>query len=199
MKTTVKTLLLGLALGSCLYSGAQLHLPGNALGQDFRKVIRDYPNQFSHLQGELLQEKTQSTDYDLNFRIQDAEASVITKYSAKGRPVVSWEAVMLTTESFEEARKKYRSMYTLFNDMAVKMDNGVTFYLKGKYETPFEEVKFSTSMLAFEKADPYVARMKVDVSLQYELMEWKVKVRIYDREREDEERGNQLDEEELEY
>lgn len=184
-------------MGSLFSSHAQLHLPGNSLGQDFKKVIRDYPNQFSHLQGELLQEKTQSTDYDLNFRIDGAESAMITRYSAKGKPVVSWEAVMMTSESFEEAKKKYRSMYTLFNNMAVKMDNGVTFYLKGPYETPFEEVKFSTSVLAFEKADRYVSRMKVDVSLQYEMMEWKVKVRVYDRERDDTEQGNQVDEEEL--
>ncbi|MET0635441.1 MAG: hypothetical protein ABWZ25_05410 [Chitinophagaceae bacterium] len=198
MKNIVKTLCLtGLSLGVVLTSGAQLNLPGNALGQDLKKLIRDYPNQFAHIQGELLQEKTQATDYELNFRIEGAESSVITKYSAKGRPVVSCEAVLLTTESFDDACKKYRSLYSLFNNMAVKMDNGVTFYLKGPYEKPLEEIKFSSSVLVFENPDQYVSHMKVEVSLHYEFMEWKVKVRIYEREREDDERGDMIDEEEF--
>ena len=198
MKSIVKTLCLtGFSLAVVLTAGAQLQLPGNALGHDLKKLIRDYPNQFAHIQGGLLQEKTQATDYELNFQISGAESSMITKYSAKGRPVVSCEALLLTTESFEEAAKKYRAVFSLFNHMAVKMDNGVTFYLKGEYERPLEQVKFSSSLLSFENADLYVARMKVEVSMQYELLEWKVRVRIYDREREDDERGDMIDEEEL--
>lgn len=180
-----------------LTSNAQLQLPGNALGQDLRKLIRDYPNQFAHIQGDVLQEKTQATDYELNFRIDGAESSMITKYSAKGAPVVSCEALLLTTEDFGEATRKYRSVYALFNHMAVKMDNGVTFYLKGEYRKPVEELKFNNSILEFEKADLYVSKMKVEVSLRYEFMEWKVRVRIFEREREDTERGDMIDEEEL--
>ncbi|RYY59709.1 MAG: hypothetical protein EOO05_12430 [Chitinophagaceae bacterium] len=198
MKKIVKSLCItGFSLVLVLSAKAQLQLPGNALGHDLKKVIRDYPNQFSHLQGDVLQEKTQATDYELNFHIDGAESSIITKYSAKGRPVVSCEALLLTTEDFEEACRKYRSVYALFNHMAVKMDNGVTFYLKGDFQKPVEERKFSSSVLAFEKADAYVSKMKVEVSLQYEYMEWKVRFRIYEREREDSERGDMIDEEEL--
>ena len=198
MKKIVKTLFItGFSLGLVLPSAAQLQLPGNALGHDLKKVIRDYPNQFAHLQGDVLQEKTQVTDYELNFHIEGAESSMISKYSAKGRPVVSCEALLLTTESFEEAARKYRSVYALFNHMAVKMDNGVTFYLKGEFRKAVEELKFNNSILEFEKADLYVSKMKVEVSLQYEFMEWKVRFRIYEREREDSERGDMIDEEEL--
>lgn len=198
MKKIVKTLCItGLSLGLVLSTNAQLSLANNNLGHDLKKIIRDYPNQFAHLQGPVMEEKTQVTDYELNFTIAGAESSSITKYSAKGKPVVSCEAVILTTESFEEASKKYRALYSLFNHMAVKMDNGVVFYLKGDYAKPVEEVKFSSSILMFEKPDMYVSKMKIEIAMQYEYMEWKVKFRIYEREREDEERGDMIDEEEI--
>jgi len=195
LKTTVKTLLTGFALGLFFCSHAQL--PNTASAQDFKKVIRDYPNQFRHLQGELLQEKNQSTDYDLNFPFGSVEKAVITRYSSKGKPVVACEALVVTTENFADAARKYHSIYATFNNMAVKMDNGVTFYLKGTYEAPVEEVRFNSSMLVFEKPEPYVSKMKVEVSMQYEFMEWTVRVKIYDRDREDAEQGDQIDEEEL--
>ena len=179
-------------------SHAQLHLPVNTgFAQDMKKVLRDYPNQFTHLQGPLLDERTQVTDYEVNFNISGAENAVIRKYSAKGKPIVSWEATVLTSESFEEAARKYKSLFSQFNHMAVRMDNGVTFYLKGQYETPTEEAIYNSSLLLWEKADAYIRPMKLEVSMQYELLEWKVRVKIFEREREDDERGDMIDEEEL--
>jgi hypothetical protein len=96
---------------------------------------------------------------------------------------------MLTTENFEEAKKKFRSLFSMFNHMAVKMDYGDTFYLSGKYDEPTEEKNFASTILTFEKADQLTRKMKLEVSMQYEMLEWKVRVLIYEKEREDNERG----------
>ena len=69
------------------------------------------------------------------------------------------------------------------------MDYGVTFYLKGKYIEPVEERNFTSALLSFELPDQITRKMKLEVSMQYELMEWKVKVMIYERDREDAEQG----------
>ena len=196
MKKILRTLLVpGLCMTLVHQAQSQLRTPAlfSELSQDIKKIIRDYPNQFSHLQGDVVEEKTQSTDYDVNFNVSGAEKSVITRYSAKGKPVVSWEATMLTTDDFEKASKEYNKLFKQFNHMAVKMDNGVTFYLQGDYETPLEQVKFSSAFLTFQKPEPAVQKMKLEVALHYELMEWKVKLLIYDRDREDDERGEMTD------
>lgn len=156
---------------------------------DIKKIIRDYPHQFTHLQGDVMNENPQTIDYDCNFLINGAETSMITRYSSGKKSIYSWQAVMLTTDDFEEAKKKFKSLYSQFNHMAVRMDYGDTFYLSGRYEAPVEEKKFASAVLTFEKADALTRKMKVEVSMQYELMEWKVKVLIYERDREDTERG----------
>ena len=169
-------------------SSAQLKLPvTDEFASDMKKVIREYPHQFNKLQGDVIDEKPQATDYECTLSVAGAESSVITKYSSSSKPIYSWQGLMLTTEDFGEAKKKFKSLFTRFNNMAVKMDYGVTFYLKGKYIEPIEERNFTSAILSFELPDQITRKMKLEVTMQYEMMEWKVKVLIYERDREDDE------------
>ena len=174
---------------------AQLKLPviGGGVAADVKKVIEDYPNRFIHLMGEMIAENTQSTDYQCNFNVNGAEESVITRYSAK-KEVCSWQALMLTTENFEKAKQKFKALYNQLNNLSVNSGK-VAFKLKGVYESPEEEKKFSSVLFSFEPGNETVKKLKVEISLQFaEPMEWKVKVLVYDRDREDDERGKTVEE-----
>jgi hypothetical protein len=154
-----------------------------------RKVIREYPHQFLKLQGDVIDEKPQSVDYACTFKMAVAEESSITKYSSKNKEVYSWQSLMLTTDDFQTAKKKYHSLFNKLNNLGVKMDYGVTFYLKGKYVEPVEERNFTSAILSFELPDQLTQKMKLEVTMQYEMLEWKVRVLIYERDREDVEQG----------
>ena len=195
MKKTVKSLLLSFVISTfTLSSYSQLRLPqANALSSDIRKIIRDYPHQFSSLQGNVIEENPQTISYDCNFKVAGAETSSITKYSANNKKIYSWQAVMLTTDDFETAKKKFRALYLQFNQLGVKMDYGETFYLGGKYETPVEEKKFNIVTMMFENPDQNTYKMKLEISMQYELLEWKVRVLIYEHERDDDEQGDTVE------
>lgn len=187
MKRTVKTLVCitgALLLNLSLF--AQLKLPlNNALTQDLKKVVADYPNQFEHLKGELIAENPQSTEYQCNLKVNGAETSHITRYSSK-KNVCSWEALMLSTESFEKARQKYRSLFQQLNNLSADIGEESNIRFKGAYEAPAEEKKFSSVLFETEPG----RKLKLELVMQFhEPMEWKVKILLYDREREDEERG----------
>jgi len=174
---------------------AQLKLPviGGGVAADVKKVIEDYPNRFIHLMGEMIAENTQSTDYQCNFNVNGAEESMITRYSAK-KEVCSWQALMLTTESFEKAKQKFKALYNQLNNLSVNSGK-VAFKLKGVYESPEEEKKFSSVLFSFEPGNETVKKLKVEISLQFAgPMEWKVKVLVYDKDREDDERGKTVEE-----
>ena len=196
MNRTVKAL----ALITILFSFqsttlAQLKLPVSSasIASDIRKVIEDYPNQFMNLQGELLVEHPQSADYACNFNVKGAEAATVTIYSAKHHNVVSWQALMLTTDDFETAKKKFRALYSQMNNLAVQPSAGRTYHLKGDFEAPAEEKKF-TSILFSIGAEDALKKLKVELVMVYEPMEWKIKLLVYDREREDDERGSIIEE-----
>lgn len=176
-------------------SNAQLKLPTiNGVGNDVKKVIEDYPNRFINLMGEMVNENTQSTDYQCNFNVNGAEETFITRYSAK-KEVCSWQALMLTTENFEKAKQKFKALYNQLNNLSVDIGGAKNFHLKGKYETPGEEKKFTSVLFSFEPANETVKKLKIEISIQYFApMEWKVKVLLYDREREDDEKGKTVEE-----
>lgn len=196
MIKSVKTLVL-ITITSLFFNAvaAQLKLPGinNGVAHDVKKVIEDYPNRFIHLMGEMVAEHTQLTDYQCNFNVNGAEESIITRYSAK-KEVCSWQAVMLTTDEFEKAKQKFKSLYNQLNNLSVN-SNKVNFRLNGVYESPEEAKKFTSVLFSFNPANESLKKLKVEISLQYiEPMEWKVKVLVYDREREDVERGKTVEE-----
>lgn len=170
---------------------AQLKLsPTTSFAADIKKVILDYPHQFSNLQGSVLEENPQSTDYACTLDIKGTEKVTITRYPSKSKNIYSWQALVLTTDDFEEAKKKFKSIFTQFNNLHVKMEYGAAFYLKGKYDAPEEEKKFTTVVMSFEKPDDTVKKMKLEITMEYVLLEWKVSVVVYDQERADNERGN---------
>jgi len=195
MKMTVKSLLLTIVISTLsLSSFSQPRLPlANALASDIRKIIRDYPHQFGSLQGDIIEENPQTISYDCTFKVTGAETCTITKFSSGKRKVYSWQALMLTTDDFETAKKKFRALYSQFNQLGVKMDYGETFYLGGKYEIPVEEKKFNSVILMFENPDQNTYKMKLEISMQYELLEWKVRVLIYEHERDDDEQGDTVE------
>lgn len=195
VKRIVKSLFFtGLSIALVSSASSQVRFPGaNPLSSDMKKVIREYPHHFASLQGAVIEENPQSINYVCNFKVNGAESSSITRYSSKGNDVFSWQALMLTTEDFETAKKKFRSIYNALNNLAVKMDYGDTFYLTGKYDSPEEEKKFASVVLTFEKADRIIQKMKLEISLQYEMLEWKVRVLIYEKDREDDEQGETIE------
>ena len=172
---------------------AQFKLPSvNGIAADVKKVIEDYPNRFINLMGEIAAEHTQSTDYHCNFNVNGAEESIITRYSAK-KEQCSWQALMLTTESFEKAKQKFKSLFGQLNNLSVS--NGKThFRLKGEYESPNEEKKFNSILFSLGPGNEPAQKLKVEISMQLAApMEWKVKLLVYDREREDIERGKTIE------
>ena len=73
--------------------------------------------------------------------------------------------------------------------MTIKMGDGDSFSLSGAYDEPDESKKFSTSTYRLMPAATNLPKLKVEATLQFEFPEWKVNLLVYQREREDNERG----------
>lgn len=193
MKKSVKTLVL-LTISFLFFSpaDAQIKLPivNNGVGSDVKKVIEDYPNRFINLMGEVKMLNEQSTDYYCNFKVNGAEETFVTRYSAKREGVVSWQALMMTTGEFDEAKKKFKSFYNQINNLSVSIDQK-SYRLKAEYKSPSEEMKFASILFSLDPVEEVTRKLKVELLLQYQApLEWKIKILVYDREREDAERGN---------
>lgn len=159
-------------------------LPG-----DVKKLVDDYPNHFANILGDEIAKNPQTTDYNCSVKITGAEKSIITLYSSASGSSCGWQGEMLSTEDFEEAKKKYKSLYNQLNNLST--DEGFLFH--GKYDEPAEEKKFAGCVLSPNKTVYGFTKLRLEISLQYELLQWKVRVLLYDKEREDKERGKTVE------
>lgn len=174
---------------------AQLKLPGSTNGDvrnALEKVIGDYGKDFATLKGEVTASNPQTIEYQSLLSFKSAESNSIIQYSGKS-PVYSWQAQMATTEDFEAAEKKYKALYTQLKDMSLKLNRDYDYSLSGEYSKPDESMKFSSTVFQLQPAASYLPKVKVELSMQYELMEWKIYLLVYQKEREDAERGRRND------
>ncbi|HVF96516.1 MAG TPA: hypothetical protein VM871_04310 [Flavisolibacter sp.] len=170
---------------------AQLKFPGTGNG-DIRNalemVINDYPKAFASLKGEVTVHNPQTVEYESLLAFKSAEHNTIIQYSGK-QPVYSWQAQMFTAEEFELAEKKYKALYNQLKGMNLKLNRDYDYSLSGDYGRPDESKRFSSTMFRLTPNASYLPKVKVELSLQYELMDWKIYLMVYQKEREDNERG----------
>ena len=175
---------------ACLASSAQFKLPlNNAFRNDFQKVVESYPHQFEEIRGEVVEKNPQSVEYASLLKPVGAQESMIMQYSSDQKAIYSWQAVMLTTEDFEEAEKKYKWLFNQLKGLNVKYVADL-YTLRGTYEMPDESRKFTTSILTLHEPPMQLQKLKVEVSMRFEFPEWKVGMTVFEKEREDTDHGN---------
>lgn len=189
MKTNLSKPVVVAALLCAFTSQAQVHLPiPNAFRSDVQKAVADFPNQFSSLRGDVLITNPQTVEYASLLQVDKAQDCIITQYSSNTHAVYSLRAVMLSTEDFAEAEKKYKWVFAQLKGLNVKyvVDQ---YTLHGAYEPPAEERKFTTSTLAIANPPTELQKLRIEVSMQYEFPEWKVALTVFEKEKDDEEQG----------
>ena len=192
MKLTARPLVLSFLLFLALNSvNAQFKLPGAGnpdVRQALEKVIGDFSKGFVNLKGEVLNTNPQTIEYESLLPFKSAERNIIIEYSGK-TPVYSWQAHMFTAEEFEVAEKKYKSLFGQLKGMNLKLNRDYDYSLSGEYDKPSESKKFSSTVFRLLPNASYLPKVKVELSMQYEFPEWKIYLLVYQKEREDSERG----------
>ncbi|HEU4904003.1 MAG TPA: hypothetical protein VFT06_14455 [Flavisolibacter sp.] len=171
---------------------AQLRLPSRSasdMRQALEKVITDYSKGFSNLKGDLLNDSDpQRIEYASLLTFKTAETNTIIRYSGSS-PVYSWQAQLLTTDDFAVAEKKYNSLYKDLKGITLTLNRDYTFGLEGKYDAPNESLGFASTAFHLTPNASGLSKIKVELSLQYEMPEWKIQLAVYQKEKEDNERG----------
>ena len=192
MKMTTKPLLLFFsAFFVFSHSNAQLKVPGTGnpdVRNALEKVIGDYQKEFSNLKGEIINTNPQTVEYESLLTFKSAEKNIIIQYSGK-TPVYSWQAHMFTAEEFEVAEKKYKALFGQLKGMNLRLNRDYDYSLSGDYDKPSESRKFSSSVFRLLPNASNLPKVKVELSMQYEFPEWKIYLLVYQKEREDSERG----------
>lgn len=155
----------------------------NQTHSTLQKVINDYPNHFKNIKGKLIDENPQTADYASTVQVPGSINTVITRYSAADdKEIFSWKCIVLESEEFEEGSKKYREIYNQMKNSIIKLDGNKPFILNGTYTEPTDDKRFMASSFSLVPASGNLKSLRVELTLEYMVTEWKVSLLVYDNE-----------------
>jgi hypothetical protein len=147
------------------------------------KVIRDYPNRFHNIRGEMISQHAQAAEYKSTISVPGASYCSIWKYNIANNEIYNWNCTVFNSPNFMQARAKYKEIYDQIENTIIKVEGQKPFILNAQYRTPTE--LHNTNSISFELL-PMVNAMKnlkIDLSLDKESNIWKVKLSVYEGER----------------
>ncbi len=147
------------------------------------KVIRDYPNRFHNIKGEMISQHAQVAEYKSTISVPGASYCSIWKYNVANNEVYNWNCTTFNSPNFMQARAKFKEIYDQIENTIIKIDGQKPFILNAQYRTPTE--LHNVNSISFELL-PLVDEMrnlKIDLSLEKESNIWKVKLNVYEGER----------------
>ena len=165
----------------------------NALQTDIAKVLSDYPNGFKNIIGDEIIQNPQSIEFECLVTVKDAIKCRLIKYNSNLNDIYSWEADMIKTDDFETASNKFRALYNSLQHLSVNI-NGTAAVFKGDYIKPSEAIKFTTIVLDAGDKTPELKKLKLALILEADMLEWVIRIQVYEQEREDKDRGPAKDE-----
>ena len=186
-----KTKLIGfLLIMAGLGAQAQVKFPvsNNDLRNNLEKIISEFPHQFSSLKGDTLEVNPQSIEFASLLDFKLAPENFITQYNSI-KPVYSWHASLLASEDFEEAAQKYKWLCNQLKVMTIKLDGGYSFTLSGDYNAPDDAKKYISTVYRLTPGASHLPKLKIEATIEFLFPEWKVSLIVFEKEREDNERG----------
>ena len=173
-------------------STAQVIPVNTTFQSDLARVINDFPNGFKNISGQEVIDNPQTIEYESRITVKDATKCRVIKYSATTKDIYSWEAEMLKTDDFEEAAKRFRTLYNLLQHLSVNV-NGINAVFTGEYTRPAESIKFTNIVFSAGDKTADLQHLKISLLLENELLDWVIKIQVYERERDDKDRGREKD------
>ena len=177
---TMKSTLLTCALiGYSLITHAQ-DVFSNKTNTALEKVIKDYPNRFKNIKGEVLEQTPRSTEYRSTIQVAGSSSCIVTRISAAKNEAYSWDCTAFATQNFDQAKIKFKEIYDQIENTIIKIEGQKAFILSGRYSTPSQE-KVQTS-INFEllPATETMKKLRIDLVFQQVLGKWTISLRVYD-------------------
>ncbi len=129
-----------------------------------------------------MNESRQSTDYHSNIQIPGALSCVVVKSSAARNNVVFWKAELLETNSFQEAKARYKELYNQIRNSIVRIEGEKPYILNGQYSLPEEEKNFQSVVFNMLPSVGQMQKLKVELLLVQQGRSWKINLAVYDAE-----------------
>ncbi len=152
------------------------------------KVVKDFPNRFHNIKGDVIAQKAQSTEYKSTIQVPGSTACYVTKRNVTNNDTYSWSCVVFVNKDFNLAKTKFKEIFDQIENTIIKVDGQKPFIVSGQYRTPVEQRKFTPIVFELLPAVGEMKKLKIELDLQNEMNDdWKVLLNVYDSDNKEEE------------
>jgi hypothetical protein len=167
---------------------AQEDVFSNKVNTALDKVLKDYPNRFHNIKGEIIGQDPQTTEYRSTVQVPGSTSCTVTRCTATQHEINSWTYSAFHSEDFYLAKAKFKEIFTDVENTIVKIEGEKPFILTGQYETPSENRKITSVDFELLPAVGDIRKIRVQLLIQHG-KDWKVSLNVSDNNQKDEEKG----------
>jgi hypothetical protein len=147
------------------------------------KVIRDYPNRFQNIRGDMIAQHAREVEYKTTISVPGASYCSIWKYTVANNEKYNWTCTTFNSPNFMQARAKFKEVYDQIENTIIKIEGQKPFILNAQYRTPTDLHSINSISFELLPQTEEMKNLKVDLSLEKESNIWKVKLNVYEGER----------------
>ena len=153
--------------------------PTETFSKTLSIIVLDYKNNFINIQQKELAGSVGNNIFNSSVCLPGALHCTITRYNSLEDKSASWQATIFTGESYEEALKAYKNIFTQIKHTSIAgIDKNATGF-EGAMEKPDENIRFTVSALRLNAADPQYKNFTADIELTNNMEGWEVHLNLY--------------------
>lgn len=190
MKKTVFSLLLTICCYAVFAQQQQPKAPSPdaAFSDVLNKVVQDYASNFIHIQGDKMPADIDADTYKSKVCMPAAVGCKVMRYRSAQDKSANWQAGFYDGESFEEAVKLYKKIYSLVKKTAVRGVATAAAGFDGRMEPIDESIGFAVSTLRLKSTNKTYKDMVAEVEIASNFTGWEVRLNIYTKKKVEEEK-----------
>lgn len=152
----------------------------NKTNMALEKVIKDFPNRFHNIKGELITQRTQVAEYRSTIQVPGSTYCVVTHHLTSNNDSYSWSCIAFENKDFNQARSKFKEIYEQIENTIIKIEGEKPFIVSGQYRAPQEERKTTSIVFDLLPAVGEMKKLKIELTIQNMTANWKVALNVYD-------------------
>lgn len=153
----------------------------NQFADSLNKVVLDFKNNFRNIQSQHLPVEINADAYQSIICLPGASHCTILRYHSEEDNSASWQATMYTGDSYNEAVKNYKKVFSQIKKTSIKGIESAPTKFKGDIESIDENVRFTVSSLRLSTSDIMFKNFVADIELTNTYFGWEVHLNLYSK------------------
>ena len=162
------------------YAGKTQDVFSNKTNMALEKVVKDFPNRFRNIRGELIVQHPQTAEYKSTIQVPGSSSCIVTKYLASNDEAYSWSCTITEGKDFGQAKIKFKEIFEQIENTIIKIEGEKPFIVTGQYRTPVEERKLTKISFDLLPAVGDMKKLKIELILQDIGNNWKVNLNVFE-------------------